>query len=160
VSFVGASHGSSPEISNAPISSLSLNISSVYTKLQKRDGPKSGKKKKTNGTELSPFTPTPCPAALGLGPDEENQLLVPEQLKQLVQTRDQWVDTVGGVFETKQRERPGRIWGLPQKSVFNGIDEQVQLILDPGLKGTPEPGLTDNFALRTTSTEKVEEMDV
>ncbi len=60
----------------------------------------------------------PCPAALGLGPDEKNHLVVTKQLKQLVDTRRQWVDTVGKVFEKKQEESPGRIWGVPKGRVF------------------------------------------
>jgi transcriptional adapter 3 len=120
--------------------SIDKNISAVYTKLQKKDGPKARKNKKKsldiNGAEPPP-PPTPCPAALGLGPDDDNRLVVPEQLKQLVQTRAQWVETVGGVFEAKQREEPGRIWGFPMKSVFEGIDEQLR-----------EP---DGSALRTST---------
>jgi len=53
-------------------------------------------------------------------------LVVPEQLKHLVQTRRQWVDTIGRVFDEKQEDAPGRIWGLPPTSVFEGIDEEVK----------------------------------
>jgi transcriptional adapter 3 len=116
--------------------SIDKNISTVFSKLQKKDGPKLGKKKKKameaagNGNGNGPGSmPQPCPAALGLGPDEENRLTVNEQLKQLVDTRRQWVDTVGGVFEEKQRENPGRIWGLPKESVYEGVDEEVRLML-------------------------------
>ncbi|TFK25743.1 hypothetical protein FA15DRAFT_668079 [Coprinopsis marcescibilis] len=67
----------------------------------------------------------PCPAALGMTPDEENRLMVSDQLKQLVDTRKQWVEQVGSVFQKKQEESPGRIWGFPEKSVYEGIDEEV-----------------------------------
>jgi transcriptional adapter 3 len=56
-------------------------------------------------------------------------LVVTEQLRQLVDTRRQWVDAVGGVFEQKQRERPGSMWGFPEASVFEGVDEEVQAML-------------------------------
>lgn len=75
-----------------------------------------------NGTAL----PAPSPAALGLIQDDEHHLNVPEQLKHLVQTRRQWVDTVGAIFDQKEQECPGRIYGLPQTSIYEGIDEEVQ----------------------------------
>ena len=118
--------------------SLDKNITTVYTKLQKKDAPKTIKKKKKGvvsandhaGSEPpQPPAPIPCPAALGLGPDADNKLVVPDTLKDLVRTRKQWVQTVGGVFDAKQKENPGRIWGLPPKSVFEGVDEEVRIAL-------------------------------
>jgi len=111
---------------------LDKNISTLYAKLQKKEGPKSHKKKKrpselngtTNGTNGAAVI-GPSPAALGLISTDDYELTVPEQLKQLVQTRRQWVDTVGSVFEQKERDSPGRIWGLPQKSLYERIDEEV-----------------------------------
>jgi len=137
--------------------SLDKNITTVYTKLQKKDAPKTIKKKKkgvlsTNdhaGSEPpQPPAPIPCPAALGLGPDADNKLVVPDTLKDLVRTRKQWVQAVGGVFDTKQKESPGRIWGLPPKSVFEGVDEEVRIALgkdkDKTHGGTGEPMQVDN----------------
>ncbi|CCM05762.1 uncharacterized protein FIBRA_07995 [Fibroporia radiculosa] len=115
--------------------SLDKNITTLYTKLQRKDGPKANKKKK-KGAELNGgvngVQPTgisalpPCPAALGLGHDEDNRLHVPEQLQHLVETRRRWVDTIGGVFHDKQQQHPGRIWGMPQYSVYEDIDEEVR----------------------------------
>lgn len=102
-----------------------------------------------NGFDPSPPALMPSPAALGLGPDDENRLVVPEQLRQLVQVREAWVDTVGGVFEGKQLDEPGRIWGLPRKSVFEGIDEQVRAVIEPGLRGSSEQ--VESSALRTST---------
>lgn len=112
---------------------LDKNIANLYSKLQKKDGPKSHKKKKkpsevngaANGTN-GPAVIGPSPAAVGLSHTDDYELAVPEQLKQLVQTRRQWVDTVGSVFEQKERESPGRIWGLPKKSLYEGIEEEVK----------------------------------
>jgi len=118
--------------------SLDKNITTVYTKLQKKDAPKTIKKKKKGvvsandhaGSEPpQPPVPIPCPAALGLGPDGDNKLVVPDTLQDLVRTRKQWVQAVGGVFDNKQKENPGRIWGLHPKSVFEGIDEEVRIAL-------------------------------
>ncbi|KAL0577662.1 Transcriptional regulator [Marasmius crinis-equi] len=82
-----------------------------------------------NGVEGEP-PPPPCPAALGLGPDPEtNHLVVTEQLKSLVETRRKWVDEVGGIFEEMERKTPGRIWGIPQRSVYEGLEDEVQEIL-------------------------------
>lgn len=134
--------------------SIDKNISNLYAKLQKKDAPKLGKKKKkplqgaaaaahaaataavaaaaksSNGggdESTSNFLP-PCPAALGLTPDEDNRLTVNEQLQQLVETRRQWVDAVGSIFDEKERECPGRIYGLPQESIYGGILEEVEAL--------------------------------
>ncbi|KAJ7491039.1 histone acetyltransferases subunit 3-domain-containing protein [Mycena latifolia] len=121
--------------------SIDRNIANTFTKLQKKDGPKVSKKKKKLGDasaagtpvpgegSAGPPPPPPCPAALGLGPDDDNRLVVSEQLRQLVETRRQWVDAVGGVFEQKQRERPGSMWGFPETSVYEGVDEVQGLLL-------------------------------
>ncbi|KAJ7348876.1 histone acetyltransferases subunit 3-domain-containing protein [Mycena albidolilacea] len=126
--------------------SIDRNISTAYTKLQKKNEPKLAKKKKQKleggasaaGTPVPgegaangavPPPPPPCPAALGLGPDDDNMLVVTDQLRQLVETRRQWVDTVGGVFDQKQAERPGLMWGFPESSVYEGVDEEVQAML-------------------------------
>ncbi|TFY60232.1 hypothetical protein EVJ58_g5286 [Rhodofomes roseus] len=115
---------------------IDKNIQALYTKLQKKDGPKASKNKKKkvpepnglpNGAPLTGISALPpCPAALGLTLDEESHLSVPEQLKRLVDTRQQWVETIGGVFEEKQTEQPGRIWEFPKTSVYADIEEDVQ----------------------------------
>lgn len=148
--------------------SLDKNITTVYTKLQKKDAPKTIKKKKKGvvsandhaGSEPpQPSAPVPCPAALGLGPDADNNLVVPDTLRDLVRTRKQWVQTVGGVFDTKQKENPGRIWGLPPKSVFEGIDEEVRAALgknkERGDGGAGDPMQVDNPAESTTTGKQV-----
>ena len=137
--------------------SLDKNITTVYTKLQKKDAPKTIKKKKKGvvsandhaGSEPpQPLGPIPCPAALGLGPDADNKLVIPDTLKDLVRTRKQWVQAVGGVFDTKQKASPGRIWGLPPKSAFERVDEEVRIALgkDKGKTygGAGEPMQVDN----------------
>ncbi|KAF9265930.1 hypothetical protein L218DRAFT_956900 [Marasmius fiardii PR-910] len=81
-----------------------------------------------NGVDGEP--PPPCPAALGLGPDPEtNHLVVTEQLNNLVETRRRWVDAVGGVFDAMEKETPGRIWGIPQRSLYEGLEAEVEEIL-------------------------------
>jgi transcriptional adapter 3 len=118
---------------------IDKNITTLFSKLQKKDVPKLSKKKKKPlvgaaaaaaaagaiDVDAPPPVP-PCPAALGLTPDEDNRLTVNDQLKQLVETRRQWVDTVGAVFEEKQRLNPGRIWGFPKESIYKGIEEEVR----------------------------------
>jgi transcriptional adapter 3 len=115
---------------------LDKNILALYTKLQKKDGPKVSKKKKaksdTNGAAPAPSGTPPIgtwPSAAGLGPDDENTLRVPEALAQLVVTRREWVDSVGGVFDAMEREQPGRIYGLPERSVYEGLDAEVAALL-------------------------------
>lgn len=116
---------------------LDKNISNLYTKLQKKDGPKSHKKKKKpselNGLSGLPNgngLPAPSPAALGLITDEEHHLTIPDQLKQLVETRRQWVERVGVIFEQKEKDCPGRIYGLPNTSIYEGVEEEVNQELD------------------------------
>ncbi|KAI5118320.1 hypothetical protein M0805_006603 [Coniferiporia weirii] len=116
---------------------LDKNITAMYTKLQKKDGPKASKKKKKgdgggangvngSGGSAGPPMPLPNPAALGLGPDEEGTLVMPEALKQPVETRRQWVSVVGGGFEEEEQRTPGRVRGVPYKSIFEGIEEDVR----------------------------------
>ena len=121
--------------------SIDKNITTLYHKLQRKDAPKVLKKKKKPlqgaaaagsggaGEDTGPGLLPQCPAALGLTQDDENHLLVNEQLKQLVETRRQWVDSVGAVFDAKEREIPGRLYGLPKRSVFEGIEEEVRAML-------------------------------
>lgn len=120
-------------------------ITTMYDKLQKKSMPKSSKKKKksgepngssstagaatTNGIPTNISSLPPCPAALGLEPDHEFHLGVPEQLTKLVQTRRKWVDEIGRHFVAMEEESPGRIYGLPKESVFQGIDEEVKKYL-------------------------------
>jgi transcriptional adapter 3 len=116
---------------------LDKNILALYTKLQKKDGPKVSKKKKaksdTNGAGAGAPPSTPpigtWPSSTGLGPDDENLLQVPDALIQLVATRRQWVDSVGGVFDTMEREQPGRIYGLPERSIYEGLDADIEALL-------------------------------
>lgn len=121
---------------------LDKNIMAMYTKLQKKDGPKVSKKKKkgdaaangtngVNGVSGSAAVPLPNPASLGLGPDEDNVLVVPEALRHLVETRQQWVDVIGSSFDESEERVPGRVRGVPQKSVFDGIEEEVKRELGP-----------------------------
>lgn len=132
---------------------LDKNILALYMRLQKKDGPKVSKKKKgkseANGgaPPAPPPAPTPTlgtwPAAAGLGPDEENDLRVPEALAQLVATRRQWVDSVGGMFDTMEEEQPGRVYGLPERSVYEGLDADVAALIERtgGAAGGADAGM-------------------
>lgn len=120
---------------------LDKTIATLYDKLQKKSMPKASKKKKKSG-EMNGFPAgasvgpngvpnnisalPPCPAALGLETDSELHLGVPEQLTRLVQTRRKWVDEVGRHFVAMEEETPGRIYGLPRESIFQGIEEEVR----------------------------------
>lgn len=132
--------------------SIDKNITTMFTKLQKKDTPKlNKKKKKLEGSELGSTgnggstngvgngagglmgNLAPCPAAIGFNLSDDQCLLINDQLKHLVETRRQWVDTVGSIFEQKEKENPGRIWGLPKESVYGGIEEEIQrLLANPG----------------------------
>ncbi|KAG2139060.1 histone acetyltransferases subunit 3-domain-containing protein [Suillus clintonianus] len=115
-------------------SALDKSITSAYSKVQKKDEPKLNKKKKKlseangsiNGNTSVTSAPKPSPAALGLGPDDDLHLVVPDHLQQLVETRRQWVTSVGGVFDEKERECPGRIWDLPRRSIYEGLEDAIR----------------------------------
>ena len=128
-------------------------ISGLYAKLQKKDGPKLNKKKKkaaepngsANGSTNGNGLPPPCPASLGLGPDEANCLVVPDQLKHYVDARRQFVDYVGGRFAEIENEQPGRVHGVPRMSIFDGIEEDIQRNLERVALPPPHAG-SSNFA--------------
>ncbi|KAI6046755.1 histone acetyltransferases subunit 3-domain-containing protein [Pisolithus marmoratus] len=138
--------------------SLDKVILATYGKLQKKDAPKLGRKKKKgpelNGSTSTVDIPKPPPSALGLGPDDDLHLVVPDQLKQLVETRRQWVSNVGSIFEEKERECPGRIWDLPKKSIYEDLEEVVKRELEK----SQLPIIEGNQ--RTTSQSRGDEMDV
>lgn len=150
--------------------SIDKNISSTYSKLQKKDVPKLAKKKKKgldvngnvvvngggSGSVGSNVLPAPHPAALGLNPDDDHTLVVSEQLKQLVETRRKWVDTVGEVFEEKQKESPGRIWGLPKESIYGGIEVDVRRSIERSLEAAP----SESAQGKGKEKERGDEMDV
>nr|GAT56480.1 predicted protein [Mycena chlorophos] len=123
---------------------LDRNIQLAYTKAQKKNEPKPQKKPKkgsklgdasASGTPVpgagDPAVPVvpPCPAALGLGPDEDNLLVVPEGLRNLVDTRRGFVDVVEASLRDAQAERPGLFYGLPEKSIYEGMEEEVNAML-------------------------------
>lgn len=60
---------------------------------------------------------------------------MPDVLAQLVATRRQWVDGVGDVFETMEQEQPGRIYGLPERSIYEGLEADVAALADEGGAG-------------------------
>lgn len=108
---------------------LDKNIYNTYAKLQKKDQP-GGKSKRRKLDHVETPTIPPCPAAVGLGPDENNVLKVDPALSRLVNIRRQWVDQVGGVFEKMQKAQDGRVWSVPRESIYEGLDEDVQAILE------------------------------
>jgi len=111
---------------------LDRQISSIYSRLQKRDTVKSAssKKRKKPGSaalaEEKEKEKPHSPAALGLGPDPGGKLVVSEQLKQAVDLRRAWVEKVGSSLNKIQQECPGRLWGLPPKSIYEGLEEDVK----------------------------------
>jgi len=111
--------------------SVDRNLLNTFSKLQKRDLPKPPKKKaKVDASEEILGNPLgPCPAALGLGPDEDHKLVVTDQMKDLVQTRRKWCDVVGGELREMQEKHPGRLWGFPTETIYEGVSEEVDMIL-------------------------------
>lgn len=127
--------------------SLDRSISGLYTRAQKKDVAKhSDRRKKEKRKEQQRRAADKdkdddaatteeshlCPAALGLGPDENNTLFVTRQLQDLVRTRREWVEQVGAIFEGKEEEQPGRICGMPPESVYADMEHEIaSLMVDP-----------------------------
>ena len=111
--------------------SLDRSINGLYARYQRKDVHRANEKRKKDHKRKSvpkdeePEEPSQCPAALGLGPDENNTLFVNKQLAELVRTRREWVDQVGAIFEEKDAEQPGRIHGIPQESVFADMEDEI-----------------------------------
>jgi len=143
--------------------SIDKNITATYSKLQKKDGPKVTKKKKkaeptggANGVNANGVAiPLPNPASLGLGLDDDGQLHVPDALKSLIETRRDWVSIIGAAFEEKESESPGRVRGLPDRSVFEGIDEEVRQELGP-YAVLLQPNKTNGRRTEATANERID----
>ncbi|KIY48098.1 hypothetical protein FISHEDRAFT_44014 [Fistulina hepatica ATCC 64428] len=125
------------------LEAMDKNIVSQYSRLQRRqrdarqaqrrrrekDQRRDGQRKDGKDSKESKDAddgPEPCPSAFGLGPDEDNVLVVDEQLTRLVQLRKDWVESVGVMFEKRDKEGPGRIRGMPTESIYQGIEEEVR----------------------------------
>jgi transcriptional adapter 3 len=106
---------------------LDKNITSIYTKLWNKDQPhiEEKKDKKKKSAPKIPTLPKHA-AAHGLLLDDELNLVVPDNLKQLAATRRLWVDQVGKCFDAIEADHPGRIRSFPRSSVYEGIEEEVR----------------------------------
>lgn len=121
---------------------LDKNVAIKYGKLRREDLPRAkpdegssarkDKKRKSRPGSAAAAAAAHVPAALpkheaahGLPRDDELQLGVPEDLMMLTEARRKWVDQIGGVFASKQEKHPGRIWGFPATSIYDGIEEEV-----------------------------------
>ncbi|KAJ3996900.1 histone acetyltransferases subunit 3-domain-containing protein [Lentinula boryana] len=135
--------------------SIDKNITNVYNKLQKlqkaqKDAPKLGRKKKLKSEDSTPVNGVngsngngsvngevpplpPCPAALGLGPDEDNQLVVSETLKQLIQTRRNWAKLGEALLDDKE--------GPLELIESTGLDSEEQSPEPNGEIASPVPGV-------------------
>ena len=47
---------------------------------------------------------------------------------QLVLTRRQWVDNVGGMFEAIEHKQPSRIYSLPEHSIYEGLAMDIAAV--------------------------------
>ena len=66
--------------------------------------------------------PLPHPAVAGLTLSVDGHLHVPQQLKKLVDTRNEWVQEIGEAIEKREKEAPGTFYGLPRSSVYESLD--------------------------------------
>jgi hypothetical protein len=40
----------------------------------------------------------------------------------------QWVDNIGGVFEVMEHEQPSQIYGLPERSIYEGLAMDIATV--------------------------------
>ncbi|KAI6017534.1 histone acetyltransferases subunit 3-domain-containing protein [Pisolithus microcarpus] len=131
--------------------SLDKAILATYSKLQKKDAPKLSREEEegpeSNGSTSTVDIPKPPPSALGLGPDDDLHLVVPDQLK-----------TTGGNPETmgiQCREHfRGQREGVPGSNMGSTKEEHIR---GPGGKVT---ATYNRGQSRTTSQNQADEMDV
>jgi transcriptional adapter 3 len=51
---------------------------------------------------------------------------VPDDIKEMIHSLEMWKEHVGQAFEQKQKERPGLVWGLPETSIYEGLDKDIE----------------------------------
>lgn len=69
------------------------------------------------------------PCALGLGPDDENKLVVSDQMMELVRLRRNWVDSVGGILKKREMEMKGEDVEMLMADEDDGEDDDEDDLL-------------------------------
>jgi transcriptional adapter 3 len=110
---------------------MERSVSNMFSKLGSVGAPKVTKKKKKEkekvaaAAAVNPATGEPAGiSGLGLVGMDGN-LQIPPEIYEPVTVLRRWKGMVGSRFEEIERESPGLVWGLPKKSIYEGLEEEI-----------------------------------
>lgn len=110
---------------------MERNISNMFSKLGNAGAPKVTKKKKKEKEKVAAAAAvnaaTGEPAGIsGLGlVGMDGNLQIPPEIFEPVTILRRWKGAVGAKFEEIERENPGLVWGMPRKSIYEGLEEEI-----------------------------------
>ncbi|CAG8637400.1 14954_t:CDS:2, partial [Acaulospora colombiana] len=110
---------------------MERNISNMFAKLGNSGVPKVTRKKKKEKDKVAaaaavdPASGGPAGiSGLGLVGMDGN-LQIPTEIYEPVKVLKQWKATLGAMYDQLEAETPGVIRGLPQKSIYEGIEDEL-----------------------------------
>ncbi|PVG02196.1 hypothetical protein CPB86DRAFT_870487 [Serendipita vermifera] len=110
---------------------MERNISNMFSKLGNSGVPKVTRKKKKEKDKVAaaaavdPASGGPAGiSGLGLVGMDGN-LQIPAEIYEPVKVLKQWKATLGAMYDQLEAETPGLIRGLPQKSIYEGIEDEL-----------------------------------
>lgn len=110
---------------------MERNISNMFSRLGSAGAPKVTKKKKKEKEKVAAAAAvnasTGEPAGIsGLGlVGMDGYLQIPNEIYEPVSVLRQWKGEIGSKFELLEMESPGLIKGLPKKSIYEGLEEEI-----------------------------------
>lgn len=110
---------------------MERNVSNMFAKLGSVGAPKVTKKKKKEKEKIAAAAAvnaaTGEPAGIsGLGlVGMDGNLQIPPDIYEPVTVLRRWKAAVGSRFEEIERENTGLVWGLPKKSIYEGLEEEI-----------------------------------
>ncbi|KAG8927636.1 Transcriptional regulator [Tulasnella sp. 417] len=106
------------------LDSLEKSITAGYTKMLKaaaKAAPKKGKKDKDKPGVPGGTTVAEGDPGVGTGYGGQVVLNPPDSLLEKVRLRDRWVSVFGKAMDEWERREPGRLTGLPERSIYEGL---------------------------------------
>ncbi|KAG8830309.1 Transcriptional regulator [Serendipita sp. 411] len=110
---------------------MERHISNLFARLGNTGAPKATKKKKKEKEKIAASaavnSSTGEPAGIsGLGlVGMDGNLQIPNEILEPVRVLRRWKADIGEKFEQIERENPGLIRGLPTKSIYEGLEEEI-----------------------------------
>lgn len=113
---------------------IERNIAAMFSRLGSSGAPKITKKKKKEKEKVSSAAVVNASAGetagiSGLGlVGMDGYLQIPNEIYEPVSILRQWKAEIGAKFDLLEKESPGLIKGLPQKSIYDGLEEEIAAI--------------------------------